>query len=284
MDWSKVTDLSAHRRAAAELLEHYGVDTSLRGEDLLEEVAGVFSRLPYENVTKLIRKHSRPPGRERMRLPGSVVRDHLELGAGGTCFSLSCLFACAVERLGLTCYPVLARMRSKRTMHCGLVVPVAGRKFLLDPGYLVNRPVRLVEGGVCRTRTEAAAVSLESKPGDGPIVLPGSPKAPRYDLITDGKWRYAFHDRPLTADRFVELWLDSFDWTMMSQIHLSRSVEGGYLYVHGHRMRRMQGGEKSNLNIRTNQKEALFEHFNLAPELTEEACGLIQEIRRKTTR
>lgn len=302
-DWNQVADLRAHRQAAAELLEHYGVDTAQTGEALLEEVASVFANLPYENVTKLIRKYRRPPGEARMRLPGTVVREHLEKGAGGTCFSLGCLFGCALERLSMRCYPVFARMRSERTHHCGLVVPLGKEKYLLDPGYLVNRPVRLVPRGVSETQTQTAQITLKGsgtnvesrldrasgvQPAgkgmtngtllgpDGSVVgCNTNGREVFYDLSTDGKWRYRFWDKPLTSQRFVELWQDSFDWVMMNGIHLSRSIEGGYMYVNGHRLRCTQNGQKHNENIRRRQKEALFEYFRLDPVLTAEALALL---------
>lgn len=266
MDWKQAVNGRIHQKAGAEFLEFYGVDTSLEGENLLAETARVFSRLPYENLSKLIRKHTRPPGPDRFRLPGDVFADHLEKGGGGTCFSLSCLFGSALDILGVSSYPVLARMRTQSAMHCGLVVAIGKEKFLLDPGYLVNVPVRLNPDGVSRDEMETGRVELIPDNGG-------------FHLHAGGKQRYFFMDEPMTISAFMKLWAESFDWVMMNNIHLSRIVDGGYMYVHGHRVRLNAGGEKKNENIRTRHVEALREYFGISPELTEEALELVRRSR-----
>ncbi len=269
MDWKLAAKDPIHWKAAAELLEFYGVDTSLEGDELLVETARVFSRLPYENLSKLIRKHTRQPGPDRFRLPGDVFTEHVEKGAGGTCFSLSCLFGSALDVLGISSYPVLSRMRTGSAMHCGLVAVVGEEKFLLDPGYLVNVPVRLNSEGVSACDMETGRVELvPSKEG--------------FVLHAGGKQRYVFKDEPMSISSFMALWAESFDWVMMNNIHLTRLVAGGYMYVHGHRVRRNAGGEKSNENIRARHVEALREYFGISPDLSEEALELVRKIRRNS--
>jgi len=247
-----------------DLLDRYRVQCGAPRDDRLHQVAEIFVHLPYENLTKLLRKHRESVGRDRLRLPGDVVADHVTYGAGGTCFSLSCLFGLTLDRLGLDGYPVLARMRTERALHTALVIPVDGRHFLIDPGYLIHMPVLLRPGATTRVRTKAAVVEITGRP-DGRT----------YDLSTNGLWRYAFIDDPLDADRFVRLWIESFDWTMMHDLHLSRVCDGGYLYVNGHKLRRMVDGRKENQNIRLNRAEILREEFGLDPELTRTALEVV---------
>ncbi len=268
MDWEQIVREPFHRLAAAELLESYGIATTLRGEDLLFEVARVFCHLPYENLTKLIRKHTFPHGRERFRLPGDVVKEHREKGAGGTCFSLSCLFGSALDTFGISSYPVIARMRSQRSMHCGLIVTCGKDKFLLDPGYLVHKPVRLKGDGVSRMEMET-----------GQVELVGEKNKQCFDLFSGGKWRYSFSDEPMTVSAFMNLWLESFDWSMMNNIHLSKIIDGGYLYARGHHVRRNEHGMKSNENIRARQVESLKGYFGISGELAEEALELVARSR-----
>jgi len=270
MDWDQIVIKPFHRLAAAELLESYGIDTSLHGEDLLFEVARVFCHLPYENLTKLIRKNIFPSGPERFRLPGDVVKEHMEKGAGGTCFSLSCLFGSALNTLGISSYPVTARMRAERSMHCGLIVTCGKDKFLLDPGYLVHKPVRLKGEGVSNMELET-----------GPVELVGKKGSQSFDLFSGGKWRYSFNDEPMTVSAFMKLWLDSFDWSMMNNIHLSKIIDGGYLYARGHHVRRNENGMKFNENIRARHVEALRGYFGISEELAEEALELVAGSRAK---
>ena len=268
LDWNEIAAGQHHQDAIVDLLDRYGVVGERSRDDLLHQVAGIFVHLPYENLTKLLRKRSKPVARDRLRLPADVVSDHVAYGAGGTCFSLSCLFGLTLDRLGLTGYPVLARMRTTSALHTALVIPVDGRHFLVDPGYLIHMPVLLRPGATTRIRTNAASVEIVGRP-DGRT----------YDLSTNGLWRYAFVDDPLDADRFVRLWIESFDWTMMHDLHLSRVFDGGYLYVNGHTLRRVVEGRKENRNIRQNRIEVLHEEFGLDSGLTRSALEAIRDER-----
>ncbi len=268
LDWTEIAPGRQQAEAAAELLEAHGVTNGRRAETFLEEVASIFAQIPYENLTKLIKKATEPPGRQRLRLPREVLEDHLRYGAGGTCFSLSTIFGLALERHGLSVYPVLARMRTDRALHCGLVVPLDGRKYLLDPGYLVCRPVPLVPGGRVQVESPTGLVEVRGRSDGG------------YELYTQGKWRYAFSDDPLDTRRFLALWQDSFDWIMMNGLHVSRALEGGYAYVHGHRMRLVEGSRKRNANIRQQHTQVLREVFGLDPGLVERALEALDRARR----
>ncbi len=251
------------------MLDRYGVRRGKDIETLLEDVASVFANLPYENLTKLLRKYE-VEGEERLRMPAQVVSEHLELGAGGTCFSLSTLFGRALDLFDVPVYPVLARMRTTRALHCGLVTQVGNHRFLVDPGYLVCRPVCLEPGGVSRVETRTGLVEVRGA-GDGRS----------YDLIAGGRWRYRFIDESIETQRFLELWQDSFDWVMMHQLHLSKAVEGGYLYVHGHRMRIQGPDGKRNVNIRQRQTEALAEYFGIHEDLARRALEVIDQARAR---
>lgn len=270
MDWKALAPQETHDRAAADLLDRYGIRPVRAKEELLNELALVFAAFPYENITKLIRKHTFPPGPGRFRLPVDVASDHLHHGAGGTCFSLSTLFGRVMGMLGIESYPVLAAMRSVRTLHTGLVVPAGRHRFLMDPGYLIHRPMRMIPGAVFRCETSA-----------GVVELAGQPDGQTYELYTDGVWRYRFEDLPLPKERFLELWIDSFDWVMMNQLHLSRRLPDGYCYAHGHRLRTVQDGQKHNRNMRSNQAEAIESLFGLSASLAEKALGLLAEAREK---
>mgnify|MGYP001969691144 CR=1 FL=1 len=67
--------------------EHFRLETEAREEALVEKVAIAFASLPYENLTKIL-KHDREEGVAR-RGPEEVISDHLRVGSGGTCFSLT---------------------------------------------------------------------------------------------------------------------------------------------------------------------------------------------------
>ena len=75
------------RRAATRLIESFRLVKVRPDVDGLHEIYEDFRHLPYENFTKLLRKHSGDPPSSWPRLPSEVVRDHLRFKTGGTCFA-----------------------------------------------------------------------------------------------------------------------------------------------------------------------------------------------------
>ena len=108
---------------------------------MVESVAAAFSSLPYENLTKIL-KHDREGGVAR-RGPEEVIRDHIRLGSGGTCFSLTAALLHVLRALGLRAEPILADRHYGENTHCALLVWLDGEPHLLDPGYLILKPLAL---------------------------------------------------------------------------------------------------------------------------------------------
>src|SRR5262245_52752458 len=81
------------------------------GEDKLSDLAAVvaaFARLPYENLTKIIRWREAGSAARARRTPGQVLADHWQWGAGGTCFSLTAALLHLVRAAGWDAQPILA--------------------------------------------------------------------------------------------------------------------------------------------------------------------------------
>ncbi len=133
---------------------HFDLDAERlrRGEDdvaSLETVAKAFSTIPYENLTKIINWAS--SGRTvAKRLPRDVISAHVEQGAGGTCFSLTAALLHILRSLGWRAEPILADRHYGQNTHCALVVWVDGTPHLLDPGYLIVKPIPLENGSLER--------------------------------------------------------------------------------------------------------------------------------------
>lgn len=100
--------------ALNELLVRWRTPTSpasKRCAALLRSMASV----PYENLSKILE-------RGRRRSDEEVARDHLNLGTGGTCFSLVSLFLALARRAGLSARPVFADRSYGADTHCAAVV------------------------------------------------------------------------------------------------------------------------------------------------------------------
>lgn len=233
--------------------------------DYLKQILQQFARLPYENISKIINlNRSADWQTPKIRLPEEVMADHIASKLGGTCFSLTFLLQSILTARGFACYPVMADMKSGVDIHCCLVVAQAGRKYLVDPGYLLTQPMEIAQGVRRIYRTEHVGVELTFDPGAG-----------HYDLFTFNKtlkkWRYRFRDRAVTSNEFLHHWRASFGRNSMHGICLTKILDGGILFVNRGFMREATFGAKKNFNIKRNYHAAIHERFGIDAELVEQA-------------
>src|SRR5262249_53625221 len=184
---------------------------------------------PYENLTKIIKQHHTGTIAEARRAPGEVLADHLRLGTGGTCFSLTATLLHLVRALGWQAELILADRRYGPDTHCALVVWIGGQPHLLDPGYLIVRPIPLPTQGELRLPTEFNEVVLTARDGGA-----------RVDLHTLQKghktYRLTFKAEPVAAAEFLRAWDASFDWDMMHYPVLTRVAGGRQIYLQENRL------------------------------------------------
>jgi arylamine N-acetyltransferase len=237
--------------------------------ELLEKLVEAFTHFPYENISKIIKLSDHLQDEDQIRLPEEVVEDHLQEGLGGTCFSLTFTLQAILAQNGFSCYPVMAHMRAGRNIHCALVGLVGGSKYLIDPGYLLGKPVALDPRQPVSFRNEFSQVELLFQPEDGV-----------YHLYTfsgqERKWRYCFADRLTAADEFLKYWQDSLHKNGMHGISLNRVTSRGLVYVRKKFMREITPEGKRNVNIKRNYHAAIQETFGIRRELVEQALAAIE--------
>ena len=313
--------------AASLFEERYGLLPHQGTLGDLTELLGRFAHLPYENLSKIIAwnsglatsdpmapsqiadskinrandtetrvtLHQHLPGQaildRAMRRPVQVMEDHLQLGTGGTCFSLTELLRQLLQMAGFSCYPVMAHMRYGNNIHCALRVNLAihpwggkgcsGAAFLVDPGYLVRQPLPL------RTSTVAPQALA---PGQPLLVPAGSlgpipPHIPRgdFDLFTveenGPRWRYRFTDHPPSEDEFLHHWRASFFQPAMHSLFATqRSVEGELMYLHNHKLRRRGSATKVTRNVRADMESTVEQIFGIDRQVTRQAIEIIQSL------
>ena len=71
-----------------------------------------------------------------------------------------------VRAYGYEAQPVLADRTYGPDTHCAVLVTIDGRKHLLDPGYLIVRPVPLEDGGIKEIKTSFNEIILKPEAGD----------------------------------------------------------------------------------------------------------------------
>jgi arylamine N-acetyltransferase len=270
---STVNEIREPAANADAFIDHFGIRSGARSEDLLREVSRALEAFPYENLSKLIKKHRLPPGPQRRRLPGEVLEDHIRLGAGGTCFALTHLLRGVLERLGLDAFTVLCDTRHQRANHCAVVVVIDDRPLLVDPGYLLYEPLALEH------------LQQESpRPGDhaarpGTRLVTNQEDGRSADLFTFDTWRYQVRLEPVPIERFLQVWDASFEWTMMNGVHLCMRSGPGYLYVNGIKLNIRGEDRGESINIRDREAEVLSRQLGIDPRLIAEGYALMRSAR-----
>jgi arylamine N-acetyltransferase len=210
-------------------LQYFGLPPDGPPLAQLRNLVTAFAELPYENLTKIIKADAcGSPGRAR-RYPVEVVSEHVAAGAGGTCFSLTAALLHLVRSLGWRAEPVLADRRYGANTHCALLVWVADRPHLIDPGFLMLDPIPLDT-----TRETLVPTAFNE------LVLTPQVGGQRLELATvsDGRrtYRLTFQTAPADEGEFLRAWDASFAWDMMHYPVLTRVRGGRQLYLQGRRL------------------------------------------------
>ena len=189
----------------------------------LEAVARAFGNIPFENLTKIIKYHAEGSADAAMRAPPEVFGDHLRIGSGGTCFSLTALFLFLLRSYGFQAEPVLADRRYGFDTHCAALVTLGGRVHLIDPGYLLFTAVPVGGCDVQRIATPFNEIVLTPREGG------------KLDLATKQQgsetYRLTFKLPGADATEFMRAWRESFAWDMMRYPVLTRVRDGTQRYL-----------------------------------------------------
>jgi arylamine N-acetyltransferase len=262
------------RDAKTIFMAHFRIPGGDADLDMLRGIVSCYANIPYENLTKIIRKFTAERNEDRRRGPVEVVSGYIENHTGGTCFSLTFCLGSILTRAGYRCYPVMADMK-RPNVHCALVVRIDGRKYIVDPGYLLGEPVELT-GAVVRLTTSFGNVELRPR------------SATRYDLFTvtggERKWRYRVRLNPVSQRLFMRYWQESFNLPMMNSLQLTRLTKDGHLYIRNHHLRLRRPDGKVNENIRSRLESRIETEFGIPGDITAEARELIERMKQSRRR
>jgi hypothetical protein len=161
-------------------------------------------------------------------------------------------------------------MRAGPNVHCALIVLLDGAKYLVDPGYVLDRPLLIDPQRARIHHTDFTGVELVY---DAALQ--------KYDLHTfsrrETKWRYSFADRPTSMTEFLEHWQASFGRNSMHGLCLSCARGDELIYIHNGFMRETSWQGKRNFNIQKNLHAAIEERFGIPAEFVERAQAALQE-------
>lgn len=194
---------------------------------MLNQIASAFKKIPYENLTKIIKSHDVISFKSAMRFPDELLRDFLTWGTGGTCFSLTAAIIALLNFFKIEAHPILADRHYGINTHCGVFIPTLDSKFyILDPGFLVYDPVEI---------NLDHSITIENNYNK--IELCPSKERDKISLHTilnkQKKYRLTFKIQPISAEEFYRAWENSFAFEMMNYPVLTREVNGTHEYLQG---------------------------------------------------
>lgn len=199
-------------------------------ERLLRRLCDAFSRMPYENLTKIIKAGAGVQTGHAKRLPDTVIRDYVRHGTGGTCFSLTAACIAILDGCGFEAYPLLADRHYGSDTHCAVMFSHNARLLLLDPGYLIHQPVYL-------PTTEPVTITS----GFQTLELCPHDAGRRVELFTiannNRRSRLTYKVAPVDGPTFGRAWERSFTWEMMTYPVLTRYADGIHHYLQGEQLR-----------------------------------------------
>ena len=209
------------------LLTHYGYPTLGSQHDLLNNTLAAFSRIPYENITKIIASRQ-SPGLRRKESPAEIINNHIMVGSGGTCFALTETLLYLIRSLGYEAHSILADRRYGSDTHCALIAKL-NDWHLIDPGYLIHSPCRIPASGVARYEQTFNAIELKVEQAPERISLSTLNLDQSGELTY--RYRLTYKTSPVDTAQFYAAWDRSFDWDMMGYPIISTISGDSQIYL-----------------------------------------------------
>ena len=226
----------------------------------LRVITKAFSSLPYENATKMIKKKvARENNLSPLRWPDEVFGDYLKYGAGGTCFSL-CYFLLHILRYcGFAAHIEMADRSYGTNTHCVVVCHLDEVHYLLDPGFLLYKPLHLTNQSYFQINYFLGSLIFESLPGG---VL-------QVSTLSKGllKKRYDLKRVSVSNEDFIDYWHASFDFKGLDEIVITSGANDQQIYLRGNYFSQETSLTKQSMHVSMPQIEKIIEGMGLNLEL-----------------
>ncbi len=237
-------------------------------QKIVEQVCAAFARMPYENLTKIIKRKAVIGPSSARRLPDEVISDHLLYGTGGTCFSLTAALVAVLRHSGIEAHPVLADRRYGPDTHCAALVRFNGCWCIVDPGYLIHQPLPLPGDAPVHVENRFNVVELVPEERERVALYTRSG--------SDRKYRLTYKTVPVDEETFGVAWDRSFGWEMMTYPVLTRTTAAEHYYLQGGELRVRRGDRTERRWLeREESGNFLSSTMGVAPHIIEHAFRLV---------
>lgn len=224
--------------SARKFLEHYKIEPATPDFILLSKILNVFSYIPYENISKIIKSSENKSVYESLRLPDLLIEEHILHGLGGTCFSLTFLLKQILDYSGFTNNIYLADRKYGVNTHCCILVEMKTGLFLADAGYLIFSPKLMPRENDSISNFSYGKYNFKAIKTENSIdiysVFKKSYKniEKSYEKYEDYcKFRYSIKLQAVSNDIFFDAWEESFKLDMMNHIIVNKYCGDNHIYV-----------------------------------------------------
>ncbi len=257
-----------------EILEALDLSRAQPGSGFLEALFARFNaHVPFENASKIVRDARIASPEEKPRTPELFWQEHLEFGAGGTCFARVAAFGALLDALGFQTRRLLGRVE-RDFDHAALLVATPAGDVLADVGFPLPAIVPARSG-----RIETAVVDLEASPTPRGLHVGfsgGVPEGPRELEV--------FFD-PVTDERFRELWQKTFAprARFLQSVTLRKDAGNRVVSYAGGVLRVDDRHSRLSIPLVSSRSQTLSDVFGVENELLENAFAIARDPSPSTT-
>jgi len=211
---------------ADEILEALDLSRAEPGVGFLAALFARFNaRVLFENASKIVRHAEVAEPEVKPRAPEVFWREHLDLGAGGTCFARVAAFDALLTGLGFRTRRVLGRVRNPAD-HAALFVETPGGETIADVGFPLPALLAPAPGFV---ETPTVGLRVAAIPGGWEVSFEGG--------VPDGTRSIEIRSETTPAEEYDRLWRQTFrpDAPFLQEVSLRRDL--------GHRILSFARGE-----------------------------------------
>ena len=251
-------------------IKYFKLNKNVSSLEMLSNVARSFSYIPYENLTKIIKKDEIGDVSSARRNSREVIQGHIDYGTGGTCFALTDTFLNLVRQLNWQAEPILADRKYGENTHSALLVWIDDKPHILDPGYLIIKPIPI------NSKEETLITTSFNK-----LVLVPTNNGEKIDLYTiqqgNKTYRLTFKTSPADKSEFLKAWESSFDWDMMHYLVLTRVIDNMQVYMQDNKLqfRSLNNLQRTELDSMA-QKERIHSDFGIDEKIINKAFQILK--------
>ncbi|HEX8331071.1 MAG TPA: arylamine N-acetyltransferase [Segetibacter sp.] len=131
------------------ILQHLKVKRSPPTLEYLQELMTAYcTNVPWESVSKIIKKKLCDEDINCLRLENEFWTSAFEYGTGGTCYESNWAFFCFLQNLGFDGYLTINKIIDKSGVHSAIVIIISNKKYIIDIGYPTYAPIPVIEEAV----------------------------------------------------------------------------------------------------------------------------------------